>query len=123
MVLIRRPNEEALATRAPDERYNEELTGHSLGNPTCMIAYIVTPPGSGSPAGLHVHDFDQTFYILEGVMQIEMEGERHAVAAGSIVVFPKSVPHRNWNEGPSDTIHLAINTPAPDTTQPISRPV
>ena len=40
---------------------------------------------------------------------------------GSLVVFREGLPHRNWNEGPSETVHLAINSPLfPDPNRPIS---
>jgi quercetin dioxygenase-like cupin family protein len=49
-----------------------------------------------------------------------VEGEAHEVGPGSIVVFPAGVPHRNWNAGGEPTVHLAINTPAPDPAVPFA---
>ena len=75
------------------------------------VKAIVTPPGEGSPAGLHTHEFDQLFYVVDGEMQIEIDGRIDVARAGSIVVFPAGVAHRNWNAGTATVRHLAFNIP------------
>jgi quercetin dioxygenase-like cupin family protein len=75
------------------------------------IRYIRTPTGGGSPRGPHTHDFEQVFYILEGTMEIEIVGRHRSIGPGSVVVFPRGVEHRNWNESDRPTVHLAVNIP------------
>lgn len=104
-------------------RYEQDLIDALSGGTTCMVRYVETPPSSGSPAGLHVHEFDQLFFILAGTMKIEIDGEQFDAGRGNLVVFPEGVPHRNWNEGSEKTVHLAINSPLPDPNKPISIPV
>jgi mannose-6-phosphate isomerase-like protein (cupin superfamily) len=99
------------------------LHDQSKGAVGVEVRLIRTPAGSGSPDGLHVHDFEQVFYLLEGEMSIEIEGVESVVQAPSAIVFPQGVPHRNWNAGTEPTLHLAINAPAPDLDKPVSRPV
>jgi mannose-6-phosphate isomerase-like protein (cupin superfamily) len=118
-----RPVDFAAVAAHDGERFSQELVGAATGETTCMLSYIVTPEGGGSPAGLHVHEVDQVFYILEGTMQIEIEGETNAAEAGSVIVFPKGVPHRNWNDGPGRTVHLAVNTPTPPQDRPFATSV
>jgi quercetin dioxygenase-like cupin family protein len=96
-----------------DARFSQKLIDHSNGGQNASVAYIRTPPGGGSPRGLHTHDWEQIFYILEGTMSIEVEGERMEAGPGSLVVFPAGVPHRNWNNSAAPTVHLAVNTPLP----------
>jgi quercetin dioxygenase-like cupin family protein len=112
-----------LAQKDPDERWTHELLGHASGGANCMVSYIATPSGGGSPAGLHTHVVDQVFYVLAGTMSIEVGGDQREVRAGSLIVFPAGVPHRNWNEGVDETVHLAINAPTPDPNEPFARPV
>ncbi|MFN8637716.1 MAG: cupin domain-containing protein [Chloroflexota bacterium] len=107
----------------PDDRLSQALIGHGTGVSTCTINYIQTPAGGGSPAGMHVHDVDQIFYVLKGVMSIEIEGQEQECPPGSLIVFPKGVPHRNWNAGSEPTVHLAFNTPEPDPDKPFARSV
>lgn len=106
-----------------DERFNQNLLALKNGSKNCEINYISTPAGGGSPAGMHTHDVDQTFYILSGTMSIEIEGTEYKCGPGSCIHFPAGVPHRNWNDGPERTIHLAINTPSPDPNKTFAKSV
>src|ERR671928_1483716 len=100
------------------DRFTQRLFDRDSGASTCQINCIKTPAGGGSPAGMHVHDVDQIFYVLSGTMSIEIEGQQHDCGPGSLIVFPAGVPHRNWNDGPEPTVHLAFNTPLPDPNVP-----
>jgi mannose-6-phosphate isomerase-like protein (cupin superfamily) len=111
------------AASEPTVRKSQSLLDHTSGGTHCTVNYIQTPAGGGSPAGLHVHDVDQIFYILSGTMSIEIEGRQTDCGPGSLIVFPAGVPHRNWNETQQPTVHLAFNTPAPDPEVPFARPV
>ncbi|MBO0748265.1 MAG: cupin domain-containing protein [Acidimicrobiaceae bacterium] len=122
MESVRPVDHDGLANAGPDERWTQILHDRHQGAVGVDLRLIRTPGGSGSPAGLHVHDFEQVFYLLEGEMNIEVDGVESVVRAPSAIVFPQGVPHRNWNAGSVSTLHLAINAPAPDPDQPISRP-
>ena len=123
MDYVRKVDLSAFETSGPDERKSQALVDHGTGVSTCTINYIQTPAGGGSPAGMHVHDVDQIFYVLSGTMSIEIEGQEHACPPGSLIVFPAGVPHRNWNAGSEPTVHLAFNTPEPDPNKPFARSV
>ena len=123
MEYVRRVDEAALAAAGPEERFSQWLLDHTSGGQHCSINWIRTPAGGGSPAGMHTHVVDQIFYILSGTMNLEIEGKQYAAGAGSLVVFPAGVPHRNWNGGAEPTVHLAFNTPLPDPAEPFARPV
>ena len=120
---LRTVDHEERNARGLDVRYEQDLIDALSGGTHTMVRYVETPPGSGSPAGLHVHVFDQLFYIISGVMMIEIDGDTFEAGPGSLVVFYEGVPHRNWNAGDEATIHLAINSPLPDPELPISIPV
>jgi quercetin dioxygenase-like cupin family protein len=107
---------------ASAERFTQRLFDRDTGASTCQINCIKTPPGGGSPAGNHVHAVDQIFYILSGTMNLEIEGKPYLARPGSLVVFPKGVPHRNWNGGSEPTVHLAFNVPLPAEGVPFSQP-
>ena len=97
----------------PAQRYSQKLIDHSSGGSQASVAYIHTPPGGGSPRGLHTHTWEQIFYVLDGVMRIEVDGRQMDVAPGNLIVFPAGVPHRNWNATDRPTVHLAFNAPMP----------
>jgi quercetin dioxygenase-like cupin family protein len=107
---------------APDERFVQRLLNRASGAAHASVTLIKTPVGGGSPEGLHIHDFEQIFYLVEGVMDIEVDGVVSQAAAGSLIVFPPGVPHRNWNSSASPTVHLAIAAPAPAVGETGTRP-
>jgi mannose-6-phosphate isomerase-like protein (cupin superfamily) len=123
MEYVRKVDESALAAAGPEKRFSQFLLDHTSGAKHCSINWIRTPAGGGSPAGMHTHVVDQIFYILEGTMNLEIEGKEYAAGPGTLVVFPAGVPHRNWNGGSEATVHLAFNTPMPDPAMPFANPV
>jgi len=121
MEYVRQVDFAAIDKSGADERLNQALLDHTSGAKTCTVYCIKTPVGGSSPAGLHVHDVDQIFYILRGTMSIEIEGKQYDCGPGSLIVFPVGVPHRNWNGGSEPTVHLTFNTPLPDPKVPFAR--
>ena len=63
---LRMVDHEARVARGLEVRYEQDLIDALSGGTHTMVRYVETPPGSGSPAGLHVHVFDQLFYIISG---------------------------------------------------------
>lgn len=107
---------------ATAERVTQPLHDRASGATSCSVTCIKTPPGGGSPAGLHTHAVDQIFYILRGTMGVEVSGVTEEVGPGTLVVFPAGVPHRNWNAGGDATVHLTISAPLPDPSLPFATP-
>ncbi len=107
--------------KAAGTRFSQRLLDHTNGARTCMVSYIQTPGGSGSPEGMHTPEVDQVFYVLSGTMNLEIAGEEMQATPGTLVVFPAGVPHRNWNAGSEPTVHLAINAPLPDPNRPLAQ--
>ena len=59
-------------------------------------------PGAPCP-GLHVHTHEyESFYIIEGVLTVELGGERFELKDGDYLKMPPNVPHRfaNLSDGP-----------------------
>src|SRR5215208_192918 len=68
-------------------------------------------PGFGGPP-LHHHDFDETFYVIEGELTFQLGDELSSRKAGEIAFAPRGVPHTYANLSSSPTRHLIICTPA-----------
>jgi len=120
---VRRVDFAAIDRSGPAERVTQPLFDAASGAKTCTVQCIKTPAGGGSPAGRHVHDVDQIFYILRGTMSVEIEGKEVECPPGTLIVFPAGVKHRNWNAGGEPTVHLAFNTPLPDPKVPFAKRV
>jgi mannose-6-phosphate isomerase-like protein (cupin superfamily) len=123
MEYVRKVDFAAIDKSGVDEQLIQRLFDHTTGARNCTINCIKTPPGGGSPAGRHVHDVDQIFYVLSGTMGIEIEDRQFTCTPGSLIVFPAGVRHRNWNGGSEPTVHLAFNTPLPDPNRPFAKSV
>jgi mannose-6-phosphate isomerase-like protein (cupin superfamily) len=123
MEYVRKVDMAAFDSSGPDERVNQRVLDPESGSKTCVISVIKTPPGGGSPRGLHTHPVDQIYYIMSGNMQVEVEGKEYSCGPGTLVVFPAGTPHRNWVTGDEPTLHIAFNTPLPDPNAASSQPV
>jgi mannose-6-phosphate isomerase-like protein (cupin superfamily) len=53
----------------------------------------------------------QFFYILDGAALIEVDGKRHAIAAGQGLHVPPGAAHQFRNESESDVHFLVVSVP------------
>jgi mannose-6-phosphate isomerase-like protein (cupin superfamily) len=98
------------------------LIDREAGSDHAAIAMVVAPPGASGP-GLHIHRFDQFYYVLDGTLNVEIGLDSHRVRANSLVVLPAGVPHRNWNEDSIPERHLIISVPEPSDSENASMSV
>jgi quercetin dioxygenase-like cupin family protein len=68
-------------------------------------------PGFGGPP-LHHHDFDETFYVMEGELTFQLGDELFSAKAGELAFAPRGVPHTYANLSAAPTRHLIVCTPA-----------
>ncbi|MFB9858750.1 cupin domain-containing protein [Paenarthrobacter aurescens] len=95
----------------PDREPNIEVRP-LLHNERSVINVTRMAPGAKGP-GTHIHEFDQYYIVLEGVLQIQVALERYEAPAGSLVLLPAGVPHQEWNDGPGVERHVEVLSPAP----------
>lgn len=93
------------------------LVNRAVGSEHIFINGAVVQPGPG-PAW-HIHDFDQFYYVQEGVLTVEIANKRYEVHPHQLMVVPAGVPHRNWNNGTVTERHLAIMQPQPPEGAPM----
>jgi mannose-6-phosphate isomerase-like protein (cupin superfamily) len=79
-------------------------------------------PGASGP-GLHIHRFDQFYFVLDGTLSIEIAGERHEVGPNELAVLSQGAPHRQWNESVSEVKWLTMNLPEPGPGERWDAPV
>lgn len=101
--------------RGSDEFTLDWLVNRAKGAENAAIYLAEVPPHKGGPP-LHVHDFDQFYFILEGELNLEIGLSHHTVGPNNLVVLPAQVPHRQWNDGDVPERHLTIIAPEPFTT-------
>ena len=47
----------------------------------------------GKTTPLHAHPFDEAIYVLDGEILADVDGERHPIGRGGLLVAPRGVPH------------------------------
>ena len=73
------------------------------------------PPGFTGPP-LHHHDFDETFYVVEGELTFQLHDELLGVKSGQLAFAPRGAPHTFTNLGPGPARYLIVCTPRPDSS-------
>jgi quercetin dioxygenase-like cupin family protein len=61
------------------------------------LSVIETAPAPGVSPPLHSHDFDETFYVMEGELIFQLRDEYFTVGAGQLAFAPRGVPHTYAN--------------------------
>ena len=56
------------------------------------------PGGSAPPAHFHPHQ-DERFEVIEGAMQVRLDGVERVIAAGDVLDVPRGTVHQMWNGG------------------------
>jgi quercetin dioxygenase-like cupin family protein len=69
------------------------------------------PPGAPGPP-LHVHDFDEAFYVLEGRLTFQIGDELITVGAGGLAFAPGGAQHTLANLSSDPARFLIVFTPA-----------
>jgi quercetin dioxygenase-like cupin family protein len=72
---------------------------------------IVELIGGGRPP-LHRHDFDETFYILEGELTFQLGDDIFVRRAGELAFAPRGAPHTYANLSGAPVRALLVITPA-----------
>jgi quercetin dioxygenase-like cupin family protein len=68
------------------------------------------PPMSGPPLHRHSRE-DEWFYVLEGQITIQVDGQQTILRAGSSAFAPRGTAHTYQNFGPAPARHLVMVTP------------
>jgi len=111
--------------------YTITVAGKDTGGRFCVIDMHV-PPGGGPPP--HRHDFEETFILLEGEMQVTFRGQQSTLRAGDTVNVPSNAPHQFHNSSSqpvrmicicapagNDEFFLEVGVPVPTRTTPPPR--
>jgi quercetin dioxygenase-like cupin family protein len=75
------------------------------------VTEIVVPPRSPGPP-LHVHGFDEAFYVLEGELLFRVDDLVEPRRAGELCFAPRHVPHALANPAEAPARYVLVCTPA-----------
>jgi mannose-6-phosphate isomerase-like protein (cupin superfamily) len=102
-------NENARHIGLVGDTYTILLTGKETAGKFCLIDMHV-PGGSGPPP--HRHDFEETFMVLEGEIEVTFRGARMVARAGETVNIPANAPHQFRNSSTKPARMMCICSPA-----------
>lgn len=75
--------------------------------PIDFVDYTVVPPGSS--IGIHGHEGnDEVYLIVSGRGNATMDGERHAVGPGDVLVTPSGHSHGLENDGDASLVMFVV---------------
>lgn len=86
------------------------LRSEQSGEHIAVMDNIVGADFPGPP--LHRHDFDETFYVLEGELTFQLEDEVFTKKEGELAFAPRNVAHTFANLSGADARTLIVCTPA-----------
>ena len=76
------------------DTYTITVAGGETDGRFCVIDMYI-PSGGGPPP--HRHDFEETFILLEGEMEVTFRGKKSIVRAGDTLNIPSNAPHQFHN--------------------------
>jgi mannose-6-phosphate isomerase-like protein (cupin superfamily) len=91
------------------DTYTITVSGEDTNGKFCVIDMHV-PPGEGPPP--HRHDFDETFILLEGELEVTFRGDISVVRGGDTVNIPANAPHQFHNASEKPVRMICICSPA-----------
>jgi len=94
----------------PNLRTNVLLRSEQTGGHVSVTEIVVPPHSAGPP--LHMHAFDEVFYLLEGELIFQVEDELLTKMAGELSFAPRDVRHTLANHSDERARYMLVCTPA-----------
>lgn len=77
---------------------------------SAFVFESTTPPGDGVPPHIHERE-DEIIHVLQGELEVFLDGKTMPASAGSIVNFPRRVVHGFRNASADPVRSLFVATP------------
>lgn len=102
-----------IATLRPAGGGSPRFEGGDYG---ANVSFFVAMSPTGKGADKHRHPYEETFVILEGEIEVIVNGEKQVIQAGNIVVIPANTWHEFKNRSSQDALMVNIH-PVPKMIQ------
>lgn len=104
------PRGSGAAYWGPGELMTFLITGEETGG-AFFMAEVSVAPGGGTPPHIH-HREDESFFLLEGELTIQVGGDTITASAGDSAFLPRGIAHSFKNAGDGYAKALVLATPA-----------
>ncbi len=91
------------------DTYTILLAGADTAGRYCLIDMHVPPGGGPAP---HRHDFEESFTVLEGEIEVTFRGATSVLLAGEAANIPADAPHEFHNKADRPARLLCVCAPA-----------
>ena len=81
-------------SKAPNRTWKFEGEPFGVG-----ISFFAVDLDHGQGPGMHIHPYAETWLVLSGTADFDVEGESLLARAGDVVIVPEHTPHRFANSG------------------------
>jgi quercetin dioxygenase-like cupin family protein len=98
------------AYQSPIDKITFLITGDQNGG-AFFMAEVSVPPGGGNPPHIHQRG-EETFYLQEGTLTIQVGGKTQIASPGDFISLPRGVVHSFQNPGDVDAKFLLVAVPA-----------
>lgn len=88
----------------------------ALGATTQSISVIEFAPGEAGPLSYHDDPVEELYVVLEGTLEIELDGETFQADAGSTALITPGVEHRPRNTSDEPAVLLVVQAPPAEAT-------
>lgn len=85
------------------------VSGENTKGRFCVLDTFIPPDGRPQP---HRHDFEETFIVLEGELQVTFRGTTSTVQVGETINIPSNAPHQVHNRSSKPLRLLCVCSPA-----------
>ncbi len=91
------------------DTYTTLITGDDTNGRFCLVDMHIPPEGGPPP---HRHDFEETFIVLDGELELTFRGKKLTAGAGTTVNIPSNAPHQFHNSSNQPVRALLLCSPA-----------
>ncbi|MFB6153176.1 MAG: cupin domain-containing protein [Halodesulfurarchaeum sp.] len=97
---------------APNPTRRKKEVDEAVGAETFGFNLYVADPGERLPWGTHRHpNHEELFYVVEGALEVEVEGETVPVSSGEALFIPMDVSNMARAVGEDPARVLAVGAP------------
>jgi quercetin dioxygenase-like cupin family protein len=86
------------------------VRGEESGGRVGIVESVMAAGAAGPP--LHVHDFDEVFFVVEGELTFQVGEKRISARAGELAFAPGATPHTVANLSAQPARYVLVCTPA-----------
>jgi quercetin dioxygenase-like cupin family protein len=92
------------------DRWNGFMQQAAFRGDDALLTFNFVEPGKQRPEP-HSHPFDQIALVLEGRLNLEIDGKVMDMPAGSICRIPKNAMHTGWPAGDKPVVNMDVFAP------------